>query len=165
MKKRMLDIWFSRAPVERKAAAVSAVVIGMLLCFWFIHVAGQERSRLKLSVSTLKSQSASMEENTSEFGRLKATVASKALPATKDIREAVQGAIDSAGLSASLIKMDAPDAGTVQISFSALSFADWLAFTRNLQAQQIRIETCRIEALATAGLVSITATLSRARIR
>jgi type II secretory pathway component PulM len=61
--------------------------------------------------------------------------------------------------------MDAADAGTVQISLNALSFANWLALARNLQTQQIRIETCRIEALSTAGRVSITATVSSTRAR
>jgi type II secretory pathway component PulM len=165
MKKQILEIWSSRSPAERTMAAGLAIVIGTLLCLWFIHVAGQQRDRLKLSISVLKSQSAAMEQHTSEFGRLQSAPAGKASPATKDLRETMQSMVDSAGLSTSLIKMDAQDAGTVQISFGALSFADWLAFARNLQAQQIRIETCRIEALATAGRVSITATVSSALAR
>lgn len=164
MKKRMLDFWFSRSPSERTVAAVLAILMGALLCYWFIHVAEQERNRLKRSVSTLKSQAVAMEQQTSEFGRLN-TAAGKSPPAPKDLRGTVQGVIDSSGISAALVKMDAPDAGTLHISFSALSFADWLAFVRNLQTQQIRIESCRIEALTTIGRVSITATLSSARVR
>ena len=160
MKKKILEIWSSRSTAERTMAAGLAIVIGTLLCLWFVHVAGQQRDRLKLSVSALKSQSAAMEQQASEFSRLQSAPAGKVSPAIKDLRGAMQSMIDSAGLSSALIKMDAPDAGTVQISFSALSFADWLAFARNLQAHQIRIETCRIEALTTAGRVSITATVS-----
>ncbi len=165
MNKRILDLWSSRAPAERAAAAVLAIVIGALLCFWFIHIAGQERNRLKISVSALKSQSATMEQQSSEYGRLKAASANKPSLAPQDLRGVIQGQIDSAGLSTSLIKMDAVDAGTVQISLNALSFANWLAFARNLQRQQIRIQTCRIEALSTADRVSITATLSITRAR
>jgi type II secretory pathway component PulM len=65
MKKKILEIWSSRSPAERTMAAGLAIVIGTLLCLWFIHVAGQQRDRLKLSVSALKSQSAAMEQQAS----------------------------------------------------------------------------------------------------
>jgi len=165
MKKRIFDLWSSRAPAERAAATVLAFVVGALLCFWFIHTAEQERNRLKQRVAVLKSQSDTMDQQISEFSRLKVASANPSTLAPKNLRDAVQGIIDSSGLSTSLVKIDAPDAGTAQVSFSALSFSDWLAFVRNLQAQKIRIETCRIEALTTAGRISITATLSSARTR
>ena len=165
MNKRILNLWSSRAPAEKAATAVLAIVIGALLCFWFIHIAGQERNRLKVRVSTLKSQSATMDQQSSEYDQLKAASANKPSLAPEDLRGVIQGLIDSTGLSTSLIKMDAADAGTVQISLNAVSFANWLAFARNLQTQQIRIETCRIEALPTADRVSITATLSSTRPR
>jgi hypothetical protein len=164
MIKRMFDLWSSRAPAERTAAAILAIVVGVLLCFWFLHIAGQERNRLKILVSTLKSQSAAMDQQRTEYGQLKAASANKPPLAPQNLREVIQGLIDSAGLSTSLIKMDASDTGAVQISLNALSFANWLAFARNLQTQQIGIEACRIEAQS-ADQVRINATLSSKHVR
>jgi type II secretory pathway component PulM len=42
-----------------------------------------------------------------------------------------------------------------------VSFADWLAWLATLQSQQVRVEAARVEALATPGMVSVTATLTR----
>jgi general secretion pathway protein M len=44
-----------------------------------------------------------------------------------------------------------------------VSFVDWLAWIAALQAQQVRLEAARVEALAAPGMVSASATLTRAR--
>ncbi len=66
-------------------------------------------------------------------------------------------------MSGALTRIDALDADHVRIAFGAVSFADWLAWTAALQAQQVRVETARIEAMSAPGMVSATATLARAR--
>jgi general secretion pathway protein M len=54
----------------------------------------------------------------------------------------------------------------VVVVFGAVPFADWLNLVVGLKSQQVRLDTCRIEALATSpGLVSVTATLVRAKPR
>ena len=55
-----------------------------------------------------------------------------------------------------------PDADHVQVAFGAVAFADWLGWIAALQAQQVRLEAARIEALSAPGMVSVTATLTRA---
>ena len=47
--------------------------------------------------------------------------------------------------------------------FGAVAFADWLNWVASLTSQQVRLDACRIEALSTPGLVSVTATLVRDR--
>jgi type II secretory pathway component PulM len=47
------------------------------------------------------------------------------------------------------------------VTFGAVAFAAWLAWVERLQSQQVRVDACRIEALATPGLVSAAATLVR----
>jgi general secretion pathway protein M len=59
------------------------------------------------------------------------------------------------------VRVDAPDADQVVVVFGAVAFADWLNWIDALKAQQVRLDTCRIEALSTPGLVGITATLVR----
>ena len=56
-----------------------------------------------------------------------------------------------------------PDADQVVAVFGAVAFADWLNWISTLKSQQVRLDTCRIEALSTPGLVSVTATLVRAK--
>jgi general secretion pathway protein M len=66
-------------------------------------------------------------------------------------------------MSAALTRLDAPDADHVNVAFGAVSFVDWLAWIAALQAQQVRLEAARVEALAAPGMVSASATLTRAR--
>ena len=51
----------------------------------------------------------------------------------------------------------------MRLAFGAVSFADWLGWVAALQAQQLRLESARVEALSAPGMVSVTATLGRAR--
>jgi type II secretory pathway component PulM len=62
-----------------------------------------------------------------------------------------------------LQRIDARDADHVEVAFGSVPFADWLAWVASLQAQRIRLDTSRIEALKTPGLVSVTATFARAK--
>ena len=61
------------------------------------------------------------------------------------------------------MRIDALDANQVQVVFGAVAFADWLNWVAGLQSQHVRLNACRIEALSTPGLVSVTGTLVRAR--
>ena len=60
-------------------------------------------------------------------------------------------------------RIDAPDANQVQVVFGSVAFADWLAWIASLQTQHIRLDSSRIEALSTPGLVGVTATFVRAK--
>ncbi|MDQ3040445.1 MAG: type II secretion system protein GspM, partial [Pseudomonadota bacterium] len=74
--------------------------------------------------------------------------------------------IEDAGLAPALVRIDAPDPDQVVVVFGAVVFADWLKLVAGLRSQQVRMDTGRIEALATSpGQVSVTATLVRARPR
>ena len=61
--------------------------------------------------------------------------------------------------------METPEPGRVQVSFGAVAFSDWLGWVGALQAQQLRVETCRVEAMTTPGLVNVTVTLVRTGAR
>ena len=66
-------------------------------------------------------------------------------------------------MARALVRIDAQDADQVVAVFGAVAFADWLSWIAGLKLQQVRLDACRIEALSTPGLVSITATLVRAK--
>jgi type II secretory pathway component PulM len=137
------------------------VVLGAALYWWLVLSGGRIYSRLQTNVMALRVQAAHLEQQAVELERLRAT---PALPVSQtDLRALVQTQAEAAGLSRTLMKIDAPDANQVVVVFGAVSFTDWLDWVTSLKSQQVRLDTCRIEALSTPGMVSVTASLRRAR--
>ena len=159
MKAALRNAWGSLAPGRRAAIAVLAMVLGVASYLWLLHAADRARGQLGASVAALRTQSALLEQQAAEHARLRATPAPPASPG--DLRTLVQARADAARLSGALTRIDAPDADHVRITFGAVSFADWLGWTADLQSQHVRLEAARIEALATPGLVSVSATFAR----
>jgi len=159
MSSMLQQAWLSRSPRERVVIAVLAAALGIALYAWLLYSAGQARTQLNASVTALRAQAALLDRQALEFGRLRAAPAAAA--SATDLRALVQARIDAAGLARALVRIDAPDAAHVAVVFGAVAFADWLGWIAGLQAQQVRLEAARIEALATPGLVSVTATLAR----
>jgi general secretion pathway protein M len=157
---QLRKVWESRSPRERAVIAVLAAILGAALYVWLVHSAGQARVQLRASVTTLRAQAARLEREALEYDRLRAAPAAARSPT--DLRTLVQARIGDAGLSPALVRIDALDVNHVKVVFGALPFADWLAWVASLQAQQVRLDACRIEALSTPGLVSVTATFTRA---
>jgi len=161
MKAQMHKAWQSRAPRERAFVAVLAVLLGVALYAWLLQSATRARAQLRTSVAMLQTQATGVEQQAAEFERLRAA---PAIAASKtDLRTLVQAQAGAAGLARALGRIDAQNADQVVVAFGAVAFADWLGWIAGLQAQHIRLEACRIEALATPGLVSVTATLVRAK--
>ena len=161
MRTRLRALWQSRAPRERAIIAALAVMLGVALYLWLVQSAGQARVKLQTSVTSLRAQAARLEQQAAEFERLRAAPALSASPT--DLRTLVQAQAGAAGLSRALVKIDAPDANQVVVVFGAVAFAEWLHWVDSLKAQQVRLDTCRIEALSTPGMVSVTATLLLAK--
>ena len=161
MRTRLRRLWESRAPRERAIIAALAVMLGAVLYVWLVQSAERARVQLHTSVTTLRAQAARLERQAAELERLRATPATPA--SQTDLRTLVQAQAGAAGLSRALVKIDAPDANQVVVVFGAVAFADWLNWVASLKSQQVRLDTCRIEALSTPGMVSVTATLLRAK--
>ena len=159
MKTRLRVAWQSRAPRERMVLLLLGAVISAVLYGWFMDAAGRERSRLRDSVTTLRLQAAGLEEQAVEYARLRAAPAATA--SSIELRALVQARIGAAGLTSAVLRMDSPADNRVIVTFGSLPFADWMAWIASLQGQQVRLEACRIEALSTPGLVSVSATLAR----
>jgi general secretion pathway protein M len=161
MKAALRRAWESRAPRERMVIAALAAVLGAASYLLVLHSADRGRGQLRTSVAALRTQSVLLDQRALEHERLRATPAPAASPT--DLRAIVQARTDAARLSGALTRLDAPDADHVRITFGAVSFADWLGWIAALQAQQVRLEAARVEALSAPGMVSATATLTRAR--
>ena len=161
MRARLREAWESRAPRERAIIATLAALLGIALYLWLLQATGQARTRLQTSVTALRAQAARLDRQALEYGQLRA--APVATASQTDLRTLVQAQADAAGLSRALLRIDAPDADRVVVVFGAVPFADWLHWIAGLKSQYIRLETCRIETLSAPGLVSVTATLVRAK--
>ena len=161
MRAQLRKAWESRAPRERAIIAALAAMLGAVLYVWLVQSAGQARVQLRASVTTLREQAARLDQQALEYSRLRVAPAATASPT--DLRTLVQARVGDAGLARALVRIDAPDADQVVVVFGAVAFADWLNWIAGLKSQHIRLDACRIEALSTPGLVSVTATLVRAK--
>ncbi|MCK9285104.1 MAG: type II secretion system protein M [Rhodocyclaceae bacterium] len=160
MRIQPVKMWQSRSPRERTVIAVLAAIVGVVFYVWLVQSAAQARAQLRSSVTVLRAQVLRLDQQALEYGRLRTMPAATA--SAVDLRLLMQARIDDAGLARSLLSLDAPSTNQVKVVFGALSFSDWLTWTASLQAQHVRLDTCRIEALSAPGLVSVTATFTRA---
>jgi len=158
---QLREVWESRAPRERAIIAALAALLGAVLYVWLVQSAGQARVQLRASVTTLRAQAVRLDRQALEYGRLRVAPAVTASPT--DLHTLVQARVGDAGLARALVRIDATDADQVVVVFGSLAFADWLNWIDGLKSQQVRLDACRIEALSTPGLVSVTATLARAK--
>ena len=161
MKARLAKIWVSRSPRDRVVIAILAAVVGAALYFWLAQSAYRARTQLGASLTALRAQASRLNLDAIELERVRAIPAPPA--AQTDLRTLVQARAESAGLARALLRIDAPEANQVQVVFGAVAFPEWLAWVASLQAEHIRLDTGRIEALSTPGMVGVTATLTRAR--
>lgn len=159
MRSALRSSWTSRSPRERLVILVAAAVLGAAAYVGLLYAADRARAQLGTRVAALRTQAALLEQRAAEYQRLRAAPAPAASPT--DLRTLVREHVDAAQLSGTLTLLEAPDAEHVRVAFGVLAFADWLNWIAALQAQHVRLEAVRIEALAAPGLVSVAATLAR----
>ena len=161
MKARLIKIWESRSPRDRIIIGVLAVAVGVLLYVALVQSAQRARAQLSSSLQVLRERALQMDSDANELVRVRAA---PAVPVAKtDLRTQLQTQAGVAGFERAVVRMDARDANQVRVVFGSVAFADWLTWVASLQAQHIRIDAGRIEALSTPGLVSVTATFVRAK--
>jgi general secretion pathway protein M len=161
MKQGLLKLWESRSPRDRMVMVVVAALVGAALYLWLVQSAYRARAQLVTSLTVLRAQAAKLELDAAELARVRALPAPSA--AQTDLRTLVQARAATAGLARALVRIDAPEANQVLVVFGAVAFGDWLAWVASLQAEHIRLDTGRIEALSTPGMVGVSATFTRAR--
>jgi len=136
-------------------------VVAAMLYLWLVQSAQRARTQLDASLSVLRAQAIRLDQDATELERVRAMPVPAA--AQTDLRTLIQARAEAAGLARALVRIDATDANQVQVVFGAVAFAEWLAWVAGLQAERIRLDTGRIEALSTAGMVGVTATFIRAK--
>ena len=161
MKAKLIKLWESRSPRDRIIIVILAVVVGSALYLLLAQSAYRARAQIGKSLSTLRAQAARLNLDATELERLRALPAPP--NAQTNLRTLIQARVEAAGLARALVRIDAPDANQVQVVFGAVAFTEWLAWVASLQAEHVRLDTGRIEALSTPGMVGVTATFTRAR--
>ena len=161
MKAQLRKLWESRSPRDRVIIAALAVIVGTMLYLSLVVSAYRARAQLGGSVSALRAQELRLNADANELARARA--APPAPAPQSDLRTQVQAQAGASGLASLVLHIDARDADHVEVAFGSVPFSDWLAWVASLQAQRIRLDTSRIEALSTPGLVSVTATFARAK--
>ncbi len=159
MKKQLSHIWKSRTPRDRKIITALSIIVVIFLYTGFVLSAGRSGSSLRSNVMTLRVQAAHLDEQALEYDRLRHIPVVTA--SLTDLHTLLQTQADNAGLSTALLRMDTIDSNQVVTAFGAIAFSDWLNWIIALKSQHIRVAACRIEAMSTPGLVSVTATLVR----
>lgn len=157
--KRMRELWQSRSRPERALLVALALIAGVALYAWLLHSASQARTRLKIGVPALAAQAARLERQAAEYEGLRDTPAKTPSPA--DLRALLRAEAEAAGLSRALASVEGSETHRARVLLNDARFADWLAWTDKLQARQVRIEACRIDASSRPGVVNVSASFVR----
>ena len=153
--------WDARDARERTVIVTIVLLLVLASAVWLFGNAQRARSALRsVTLPELRERAGMFEREAAEYERLRAAPAIAQSKA--ELRALVQAQAGAGGLSRALQSVDAVDADHVKVVIGGAGFGDWLGLLVNLEAQQVRVESCRIEALATPGLVNVTAVLARA---
>lgn len=152
----------SLSPQRRRTAAIGLLIVfGVVAYALAARYLDRERASLRASVATLSAQAHVLEQRALEVERLRAVPqpASSARPLVEILNVEAR----AAGIAQDALRLEAIGADEVRVSLGAIEFAGWLRWVERLQAQRVRLESCRIESLARPGLVSATAVFVRGR--
>ncbi|GAB2664028.1 type II secretion system protein M [Arenimonas aestuarii] len=153
----LLQRWQSRSARERQAMLGGLGLLAVATCLVLVIAALQARAPLQRDVQALRAAAATMDQQAQELERLRRL---PALPAPEQaLRARVQAALDAKLPPAAATRLESPDPGQVVVVFETVGFAAWLGWVGDLATRQVRLESCRIDALPAPGQVRITATL------
>jgi general secretion pathway protein M len=136
------------------------VISSAILYLWLVSAADRARTRLRSSLPQLRIQAEEFGQQAAGYERIKVTPSPP--PSSGDLHALAQTQADVLGLSHALNGIDALGDDQVQVTFTAVPFADWLKWTIAMQLQRVRFEKGRIEALPESGIVTVTGTYVRA---
>lgn len=153
------QLWTASGSRERRVVVALVAALGLVASVWFIHFAQHARARLGPVVMQLRVEAARLDADAREVAQL------RALPATPQpqthLRQQLLAQVDGAGLGHALASIEMADTNRARLVFTAVPFDAWQVLLKTTQAQRIRLDTVRLEAQATPGLVSVTATFVR----
>jgi type II secretory pathway component PulM len=159
MKQTFLTYWKSRNPREQLilASVAGLVLFAILYAYAWMPIA-EERSALRKNLPSAKAAAAQFTSHADEAERLAGQVATRA---NINVMSVVESSAKARNLRDKFSAVSAVDNNHVRVVVTSVAFDDWLAWSKELQAQGIRIDSAQINtAPEGGGLVKLTATFS-----
>lgn len=151
--------WDRRSSAERRTLAIAAGVLVVAAAALGWIEAERQRARLAADLPRLRASIATLERDAAEVKRLRAIPAASTGPQPARA-PLVTLATQGGGLARAQISV--LDDKRVKVSGADVAFGALLEWLRNAQTTHaMRVESARIEALATAGRVRAELTLAR----
>jgi type II secretory pathway component PulM len=159
MKQAVMEYWQSRNPRERMilASIAGIVVAAMLYAYAWMPIA-EERAQLHKSLPQLKATASQFNLHADEAEKLTGQSASRG---NVNVMSVIESSAKNRNLRDKFSAVSAVDANHVRVVAASVPFDDWLAWSKELQAQGIRIDSAQVNpAPEGSGLVKLTATFS-----
>jgi general secretion pathway protein M len=155
------NFWDTRSVQERRALTLAACVIAPLLIYFALwrpaHVAVD---KLSVEVPTMRAQAAHVRAEAGEAAALRHAPQPALLDAAA-LKTAVEESAARHQLREAISTLEPQPPNAVRITLTAVSFAQWLDWLRDLQREQhIRADSVAVATLPQAGVVKVSATLS-----
>lgn len=152
--------WDGRVARERRAIALAVLALSPLLAYFLLwqpaHVAN---TRLRADVPVMRAQAVRLHAQAGEVEMLRHSPHPAVLDANA-LKLAVEASAVRHQMREAITTLDAQEPRAVRITFSSVSFEQWLHWLRDLQQEQhVRAESAGIAALPQAGMVRVSATL------
>lgn len=160
----MKEIWLTRwqqlAPRERRVISWGgAGLLAAVLYAYLWQPITEERHKLRANLPQLRETAAQMQRQAQEAGLLGASVAPT--PQGEAFKSAIHREMRETSFDGKTAQIDMLDENRASIILAAISFDAWVALLAGLQkGQGIRLESCSIQALPEAGMVSVRAVLT-----
>jgi type II secretory pathway component PulM len=153
--------WNNRPASERKVIAAACILLFPVIYYYLLwQPAHQAVSKLHKALPTLQAQATKMQEQASEVDAIRHRPELAALDA-QALKSSIEESAVRHQLRASITTLDAQEPNATRITCEVISFATWITWLHELeQEQHIRADSISITALAQAGMVKISATLS-----
>ncbi len=159
MKQAILEYWQSRNPRERVIlASVAGVALAAIVYAYAWMPIAEERAQLRKSLPELQTKATKFNSHADEAERLTGQTASRG---NVNVMSVIEATAKARNLRDKFSAVSAIDANHVRVVAASIAFDDWLGWTKELQAQGIRIDSAQINtAPEGAGLAKLSATFS-----
>jgi general secretion pathway protein M len=152
--------WDGRPAQDRRILAAAAAVLAPALAYFVLWQPGHAAvARLKAQLPAMRTQAAIMKREAVDAELLRQRPRPAVLNPTA-MKTAIERSAEAFQLRSAIESLEGMEPNGVRITFSAVPYARWLSWVRQLRQQQhIRVNTLSVVALQTEGMVKISATL------
>ena len=159
MKQAVMEYWQARNPRERMIlASVAGITLAAILYAYAWMPIADERAQLRKTLPVTQAAAAQFNTHADEAEKLAGQAATRG---NINVMGVIESSAKARNLRDKFSAVSAVDANHVRVVAASVAFDDWLAWSKELQAQGIRIDSVQASAAPEgAGLVKITATFS-----